>query len=205
MKKTVSQVVMIIGALVAIIGILIDCINYGAMEFGFGDLTTVAAVVAVAFVFSKKDSLVYIGFLIAAILGAYSIPQISYSIPMPDGYGDVYYAYYTSVARIGLSVMALSSIMFYFVELLKAFGWVKSSAKSAEAGDVMMVLNKYKDMEKENIITAEEFDALKSKILKGAEKEVSSVEDLKKWKKLFDQKVITEEEFANVKGKIFSK
>jgi hypothetical protein len=205
MKKTVSQVVMIIGALVAIIGILIDCFNYGAMEFGFGDLTTVAAVVAVAFVFSKKDSLVYVGFLIAAILGAYSIPQISSSIPMPDGYGDVYFVYYTSVARIGLSVMALSSIMFYFVELLKAFGWVKSSAKSAEAGDVMIVLNKYKDMEKENIITAEEFDALKSKILKGAEKEVTSVEDLKKWKKLFDQKVITEEEFANVKGKIFSK
>ena len=92
MKKTVSQVVMIIGALVAIIGIIIDSSATGTSLFISGvDLTMVGVIVAIAFVFSKKDGLVYIGYLIMAIVGACAINRISVVSMYEDIYGDICY------------------------------------------------------------------------------------------------------------------
>ncbi len=210
MKKTVSQILMIIGAFVAIIGIIIDAfiLEQPITAFNIIDLSTIAAIFALAFVFGKKESLVKIGYVIAAVLGACALTQIL--IPTEIVVDEGIYGSYVetesnfTVSGLGFLSMGLAALVFYFVQLLKAFGFVRAG-KEVTSTDVVAVLNKYKDMEKENIITEEEFVALKGKILSSASKEVSSVEDLKKWKKLFDQKVITEEEFTSIKSKIFSK
>lgn len=195
MKKTVSQVALIIGVFVSIIGIIIDAFSINLITT-IG-LNSIALVFAIAFVFSKKKNLVYVGYVIAGIIGACALTMLL--IPL-----DRYDISIGLVSNIGYILMGVASLIFYFVEMLRVFGFVKAKDKET-AVDVMVVLNKYKEMEKENVITIEEFEALKSKLLKGAEKEISSVEDLKKWKKLYDQKVITEDEFAKVKSNIFAK
>ncbi len=209
MKKTATQVIMVIGALIAVIGIIVDAILSGSpiIAFSIVDLSAVAAVLAIAFVFGKKELLVTIGYLLAAIIGACALTALMTptKIVIDSYYGQTYYySYNLSVTGIGFIVMGVAALIYFFVKMLKCFGFVRTG-KNAETGDVVAVLNKYKEMETEKIITEEEFESLKGKILKGADKEVSSVEDLKKWKKLFDQKVITEEEFSSVKSKIFAK
>lgn len=199
MKKTVAQIILIIGALVTIIGIIVDggFILYAPIiALNMVDLSGVAAIVAVAFAFSKKDTLVMVAYLILAITGACALVDLI---------TGSYYGVPISVVNIGFVIMGVASIIYFLLQVLKSLGFVRKNAGGVDAADVVTVLNKYKEMESENIITAEEFDELKSKILKGADKGISSVDDLKKWKKLYDQKVITEDEFANVKGKILLK
>ena len=72
--------------------------------------------------------------------------------------------------------------------------------------DISSQLGKYKEMEKENIITDEEFVQLKGQALQSiGDNNRLTFEDLKKWKKLLDQQVLTEEEFSQLKSKIFNK
>ena len=209
MKKTLEQVILAIGALVAVIGIIVDSLIFETpiTAFTIMDLSTVAAVVAIAFIFGKNDLLVTIGYLIVAMIamGALTVIITPSQTLVETIYGDRYESSYNiSVVCIGFIVMGLASLIYFTVKLLKCLGFVRNG-KNVECCDVVAVLNKYKEMESEQIITVEEFETLKGKLLKGADKEVSSVEDLKKWKKLFDQKVITEEEFSSIKSKIFAK
>ena len=60
-------------------------------------------------------------------------------------------------------------------------------------------------MKKEEVITEEEFNGLKQRILDGNDTKATNLDDLKKWKKLLDQKVLTKEEFSKIKSDIFAK
>ena len=199
MKKTLAQIIVAIGALVAVLGMVIDAFIYGVgiPAFNIAYLDWIVIVIAVSFVFSKKDTLLQVGYFMLLILGVSAFTTLLYP--------DLSVFSYFSISTIGYFVMAIGAIIFFLVKLLKIFGFVKANDKGAEVCDVVVVLNKYKEMEKDNTITEEEFNALKDKVLRGADKEVSSIDDLKQWKKLYDQKVITDEEFASIKSKIFSK
>ena len=70
--------------------------------------------------------------------------------------------------------------------------------------DVASLLIKYKELEKEEIISAEEFEKLKNGLLAGGSDSKVTLNDLKKWKKLCDDGVITAEEFVVLKNKVFA-
>ena len=115
MKKTVSQVITIIGAIVAVVGVFVDALIFGVptVPFTILDLSAVAAIVAIAFILGKNSGLVYIGYLISLILGLSALTQI---IMSDVGFGLVY---------IGFAIMALASIGYFFVQFIKVLGFVK--------------------------------------------------------------------------------
>jgi len=200
MKKTLSQIIAVIGMLIAIVGIFLDAmeLEMPAYAFSIMDLSFAVAIASLVLIFSKKEGAVSLGYLIMVVAGVAAITRILYP--------DEMFAYYEffSFIDVGFAVMAVAALLYYSVKLLTLLGFVKKG-KATTSEDVLSVLNKYKEMEKESIITAEEFEELKTKTLKVANKNVGDLEELKKWKKLVDQKVITEEEFAAMKGELFGK
>ncbi len=200
MKKTLSQIIAVIGMIIAVVGLLLDAtdLEMPAYAFAITDFSFAAAIAALALIFSKKEGAVGIGYLIMVVAGVAAITRIMNPIEM--------FAYYETIsfADVGFAVMAVAALLYYLVKLLTLLGFVKKG-KATGSEDVLAVLNKYKEMEKESIITAEEFEELKAKALKVADKRIDDLEELKKWKKMVDQKVITQEEFAAMKGDLFGK
>ncbi len=200
MKKTLSQILAVIGMIIAVVGILLDAVSLEMPMYAFSiaDVSFAVAITALALIFSKKEGAVSLGYLIMVAAGVSAITRIL----NPD---ELFAAMEViSFTAIGFAVMAVAALLYYFVKLLTVLGFVKKG-KATGCEDVLVVLNKYKEMEKESIITPEEFEELKAKTLKVANKNVGDLEDLKKWKKLVDQKVITQEEFAAMKGDLFGK
>ena len=83
--------------------------------------------------------------------------------------------------------------------------FTRKSSKKNNASDLVSALNQYKELEKESVLSADEFESIKASLLKSSGTKIGSVDELKKWKKLFDQQVITEEEFSNLKSQLFAK
>ena len=196
MKKSITKILMFLGFIVATAGLLIE--GFDSEEATLLVLSTVftapflAAALSVCFIFAKNDVVKNVGYALAALIGVCGI-LLMMSEQM-------------IVAAIGLILMLASSLGYVIVLALEFFGFVKASKGVTAKSDISVLLGKYKEMEKENVITDEEFAQLKSKALETlAEKESVNLDDLKKWKKLLDQQVISEEEFANLKAKVFTK
>ena len=190
MKKSITKLVMFAGFILAIIGIIVDAM-ISEMIIST-TLLYLPAVFAICFINSKNNVLINFGYCLAGILGALGLAGFM----VTDLEGSL-------VTTLGYIVMSISSVFYLITLILNFFGFVKKGKSDDGEGNIVAVLNKYKELEKEKVITADEFEGLKSKALKCAESEKYSVEDLKKWKKLFDQQIITEEEFSSVKNKIF--
>ncbi len=186
---------MFAGFIVVVIGIIVDSMKAKVPSIAFNslELSVVAAILAFCFINAKNSVLINVGYCLAGVLGACGISNIM----------TLSFSKLNTVTSVGYIVMGVSAVFYLFTTILDFFGFVKKGRGADNDENILAVLNKYKEMEKEKIITAEEFDNLKTKALKCTEGEKYSVEDLKKWKKLFDQQIITEEEFASVKNKIF--
>ena len=194
MKKEVNKIVSFLGFLTALAGIWISA--FSAISFGGFDLTVIALILALAFVNASNNVLKIIGYSLNACLGAIGLGTL---IRIP--YLDIG----TRVMAIGMLIMTLATIIYFFVFLLGYFGFVKQKDKKAEEGSSLWnELNRYKELQEEGILTAEEFADLKQKAMDGADTSVPTMDDLKKWKKLLDQQVITAEEFASIKKNIFA-
>lgn len=195
MKNLLTKIVIFIGFLLTVIGIIVDSVSLEAPIAAFSslDMTFIAAILAFCFIFAKGKILANIGYCIAAILGASGLAKI---ITNTEDF--------ILISNIGGIVMSLAALFHLTTIILEFFGFVKKGKERDSAEDISIILNKYKELEKENVITVEEFDSLKSKALKCTDSGKYSVEDLKKWKKLFDQQIITEEEFSSIKSKIFA-
>lgn len=190
MKKEISKIIMVIAFLVTVIGILIDALTLYAVNFS---ILEIAAVFAVCFVFAKNNTVKNFGYAIATLVGIIALSNLI--ISFSTFYSVIY------ITSIGEIIYLVASICFFIPLLLKFFGFVKSG-KDTVSGDISTILSKYKEMEKDKIITEEEFAALKSKTLKVGEKQSFNIEDLKKWKKLLDQSIITEEEYTQLKNNV---
>lgn len=194
MKKEVNKIVLFIGFLTAIAGIWISAFSAG--NFGGMDITVIALVLALAFVNASANVLKIIGYSLNVLLGAIGLSALIKMPRMDIG---------TIVIAIGLLIMTLATVIYFFVFLLGYFGFVKQKGKKAsEAPSLWNELNRYKEMQEDGILTDDEFSDLKQKAMDGADASVPTMDDLKKWKKLLDQQVITAEEFASIKKNIFS-
>lgn len=210
MKKHLSQIIVFLGFLVVVLGAFIDPMIVkevvakttpktdaeikAALALARATfvspvtLINIAGVIALGFVFTKNKALVNIGYAMCGLLGANGLV---YLIKVEF-----------TIASIGQLIMLLGAIVYLIMTLISFFGYVKGGSSDEEqVADVSASLNSYKEMQTNGVITEEEFDTLKAKVLTSAK--VDTVNDLKKWKKLLDQKVITEDEFAQIKSKIF--
>ena len=194
MKKEVNKIIAFLGFLAALTGIWLS--SFSALTFGGINLTVIALILALAFVNASNNVLKIIGYSLNVCLGAIGMSNL---VRLP--YVDIG----TLVMAIGMLIMTLASVIYFFAFLLGYFGFVKQKdKKSSEAPSLWSELNRYKEMEEDGILTAEEFSDLKQKAMDGADTTVPTMDDLKKWKKLLDQQVITAEEFASIKKNIFA-
>ena len=115
MKKTVSQIITIIGAIIAVVGIVIDALSNETptVAFSIVDLSAIVAVVAVAFIFGKDSEKSYIGYLLSLILGLSALTQI------------ILVTEYFSIVSLGFTVMAIASIVYFFIKFIKMLGFEK--------------------------------------------------------------------------------
>ena len=196
MKKFFTQIL----TLIAFITIMVGMVIVGSdTEMGFNTvvLAMIPSIVllpalATVFVFAKTETLNIAGYVLSTMTAVYGLLTF---------FTDSTY----DIISFGMMLMAVPAIIYAFIKLFALLGFVRAKDVKSNANDVATMLNQYKALEKEAILSAEEFEDLKSKVLKNTNTEATSVDDLKKWKKLYDQQVITEEEFTNLKAKTFNK
>lgn len=196
--KSVKKFVMVIGFIVLIVGIIIASLfDTGLVMNNAFFYYYIAAVLATTFIFSKNEIVKYVGYGLAAVNGG-----IGLSIITSAGFYDMG----AMIEGIGLLTMLLSSFLYIFEIFLGLLGFIKTDKVNSEKKySFVEILEKYKQLQKDGIVTEEEYEELKNKTLNNTEKKVDSFDDLKKWKKLLDQEVITEEEFSEVKASYFKK
>ena len=181
---------MFIGFIVVLLGVLTESATT-ALTVLF-TAPYLAAVLAVCFVNASNNTVKNVGYALGALLGVYGFVVI-----ITDN---------LVVSACGMVFMLFAALGYAVTYVLKFFGWVKGEKEISGGVDISSQLGKYKEMEKENIITDEEFVQLKGQALQSiGDNNRLTFEDLKKWKKLLDQQVLTEEEFSQLKSKIFNK
>lgn len=194
MKKQVNQIFIFIGFAVAFLGLLLNAtIDYrpstSASSLGL------VALLGSTFIFAKNSVVKNVGYGLCALSAITSFPLFASTDP-----GLLIYT-------IGTVIMLLG-VLIYFVSLvLNGLGWVKTdkASKTEDVTNLLTVLNNYKLLEKENILSAEEFTAIKTNLLSANTNKAETIDDLKKWKKAVEQQVITEEEYNAIKSEILSK
>ena len=193
MKKFFTQVLTAIGFAIIIIGAIIRGNN--DMILTLFSTPIIAATLATVFVFAKNTTVKNAGYAISALVGVYGLISVLSDI----------YSIGMLIISIGMLLMLIPTVIYAIIEFFSWLGFTRKNATTTNVNDLASVLNQYKALETEKILSAEEFEELKSRTLKGTNTDTSSVEDLKKWKKLLDQQIITDEEFSNLKSRVFNK
>ena len=187
MKKSLSKIIVFVGFLWVCIGELIDGFSQEAyIQDTLLTTGTLLGALAVVFVFAKNKTLSNMGYALCACGGISGI-LICFKTNLPI------------FAAIGYIIMLIGAAVWLIGVLVAFFGFVKGGYVSED--DVSSQLIKYKELEKEEIISAEEFEKLKAALFAGSDGGKVTLNDLKKWKKLCDDGVITADEFAAFKAK----
>ena len=194
-KKFSLQTLTIIGFCVVVLGAIFSAIEKNVTAISLFTLPYIAAALACAFVISKNEPVKVVGYTLSTLLGVHGIQTVLAKGYIPDSY---------VVVAAGFIVMLVPALVFASIQLFAYLGFVRAKDVKCSCEDVATLLTQYKAMEKEEVLSTEEFAALKEKILENSNSKVAELDDLKKWKKLLDQQVITEEEFANLKAKVFN-
>ena len=191
MKKEFNKILLIIGFIVSLIGVYVSAAMNEIMLVNIvWSTANIAMLLSVTFIFAKNDILKNIGYILSLLLGAQGL--LLFVITPVTYMGAL-------VTFIGYVIMAVAALIYFIIQILKFFGFVKV-AGTAKNDKVIDEINRYGDLRKEGIITDEEFFEVKQRLLSGSSnKKDSSMDDLKKWKKMLDQEIINEAEFANVK------
>ena len=192
MKKEVNKIVLVIGFIVAIIGIYISAFADTIVSFTSFIWATanIATILAVTFVFAKNEVVKNIGYILALFLGANGLLNILVNVDTG-----------IFVSSVGYVIMATGALIYYVIFILKFFGFVKIKNNSRTKKETIIdELNGYAELKKDGVITDEEFIEIKQSIFNGTDnKKDSYIDDLKKWKKLLDQQIITETDFTEIK------
>ena len=197
MKKQVNQIFIFIGLTIALVGLfLTPIIDYPPFYAGASFITLgLLVVLAGTFIFAKNTVVKNVGYGLCAMSG---IVGASFLTSLAAG---------LLIFAVGTLLMFLGTFIYYIVLVLTGLGWVKTdkASKTEDATNLLTVLNNYKLLEKENILSAEEFTAIKTNLLSANTNKAETIDDLKKWKKAVEQQVITEEEYNAIKSEILSK
>lgn len=194
MKRSVRTVILFLGFLVCMLGFVLDRVLFPRYEiFDYALSFVPLFIFPVIFVFCKKEALVNAGYVLAGLVGIQAVCDVIAT-------ETVYVAYIGEILMLLAALIQLGDIV------LKFFGFSKSKQEKKIAAnvdqDLMDKILEYKALAAEEVISTEEFESLKGKLL-GTQKETrGSLGDLKKWKKLLDQGVLTQEEFSKIKVSI---
>ena len=203
-KTTVVNILVFIGFLVTVLGTIIDPLIMTTAAANTTGATFVlipflplfiilASVLGTAFVFSKNETLANAGYGLLAFDGAIGIMLLA----LIDAFNLI-------IIPIGLIVMFVGATLRCIVTIIGFFGFVKGGTGAQTSDSISTALIRYKELEKDGVLSEEEFANLKGKTFAADDQKITSFDDLKKWKKLLDQNVITEEEFAALKAKLFA-
>ena len=196
MKKELNKVILTIGFFVFMLGLLIGALVSAEILVILQGGVVLYSILAVCFIYAKNNIIKNVGYALTAYAGILGLYYLMWNVTQNAG---------AIIATIGLLIMLIGAFLYFLVEVLKFFGFVKSGVICQTSNGTIELLSQYKEMEKEKIISETEFDVLKKKLFENEESKTANIDDLKKWKKLLDQQVITEEEFAALKAKVFQK
>ncbi|MBO7344328.1 MAG: SHOCT domain-containing protein [Clostridia bacterium] len=202
MKKELNKLFIFVGFVVFSIGVVLGGTDYiPTLPILLGTVNLVSvyllAVLSVPFIFSENKLFNNIGYAFTVLMAGYAV----YGLIMGAEIGVI-------ISSVGMLIMFIGTIMRFFVICLNYFGFIKTSNDDKtlnKSSDALKILAYYKELQGENILTAEEFEEIKQKMLNDVKPKANSMEDIKKWKKLFDQKVISEEEFTAIKAEMLGK
>jgi len=203
-KTTIANILVFIGFLVTVLGVIIDplIMTKEAAAVAGASLILIpflplyivlASVLGTAFAFSKNGTLANAGYGLLAFDGAIGIMMLV----MIDVFNLI-------VVPVGLVVMFVGAALRCIVTIIGFFGYAKGGVRAQSSCEIADALSKNKELEKDGVLSEEEFKNLKDKTIVSGENAKPSLDDLKKWKKLLDQNVITEEEYAALKSRIFA-
>ncbi len=190
MKKNINQIIIVFGLVVFLVGTLIACLSefYGLIPSS--TYLSVYPILIIAFSFAKSKTLNYAGYTINAISGLNALAVII-------TYGEID-DFSLLLPYVGLLIMMLASLVFILGLALNYFGFVKAGKSPESSNNKIELLRLYAELNKDEIITDEEFADVKSSVIKGNLKEtVEKLNQIKELKKLFDEQVITKDEFIN--------
>lgn len=197
MKKEINKILIVLGFIVALVGLCVSVAYNGGLLLGLYFRPLVFAIIGVTCVFATNALIKNIAYVLNAVL---VIDAINILFTCTD-IGLLVYS-------IGLFIMTLGALIYFFILFLAFCGFVKKGKKasnSVSGSSLLDELIRYKEMQQEKVLTEEEFSDIKQKIFDSCDNKIGSIDDLKKWKKLLDQQVITEEEFSKIKADIFCK
>ena len=197
MKKELNKIFIVIGFIVAIVGLCVSIADNGGILIGTFFSPIVFALFGVTCIFAANPIIKNIAYVLDVIL-------VLDAVNVLFTYEDIGLLIYS----IGLFVMTAGALIYFLVLFLAFCGFVKKGKKasnSVSGSSLLDELIRYKEMQQEKVLTEEEFSDIKQKIFDSCDNKIGSIDDLKKWKKLLDQQVITEEEFSKIKADIFCK
>ena len=194
MKKELNQIIMFVGFIVVVVGALISALSEDISATLSFASTYLITIFAVTFIFAKNPVVKNFGYALAGFSGVDGIFAITLGSES------------TMVANVGQIIMFVAAILYFILICLKFFGFVKGEKNNTTThNDAIEILNGYKALMTDKVVTEEEFEQLKKTVLSNNKDKATSVNDLKKWKKALDQGVITDKEFADIKSSIFKK
>ncbi len=203
MKKELNKIIIFIGYTVFFVGVVLSGAS-DTMEIAILLATInivsvyLAILLSVPFIFAENKLLKNIGYSLIALSSGYAL-----SIVLTAGIETG-----MMISSVGMLVMFLGALMRFIMICLNFFGFIKTADGSStvdKSRDALNILAYYKELQNENILTDEEFEETKQKLLNDMRPKANTMDDIKKWKKLLDQKVINEEEFTAIKAEMLGK
>lgn len=197
MKRKISKITLFVGFVVTMVGILLDSlISDGTITLSVTGVmgyspTILAALLGTCFIFAQNRTLIRIGYALSAFAGIRGLLLLISGMTAEQ----------FTITGFGLTLILIASLLYFIHICVVFFGYSKGNRED----DLPRLLAAYKSLEKDNIISADEFAALKVELLSRQNNNDVSLSDLRQWKKLQDQGILTEEEFSALKAKLFSR
>ena len=192
MKKSINSIILTIGFIVYIVGVMLFKTSEN-LASAFFDLTgySIYVILIMAFLFAKSKSLNICGYSISAIAGLDALSVITTATAIED------FDFTLIIFAFGIIVMMMPAIIYFINCLLNLFGFTKMGKQSTSDSKIDL-LRLYAEINKDGIISDDEFASKKAVVIKGNSKDnKEELEQLKQLKRLYDEQVITKEEFVS--------
>ncbi|MBQ3235212.1 MAG: SHOCT domain-containing protein [Clostridia bacterium] len=186
MKKNFYYITITLGFVLYLVCSILASLSEGYAPFVEG--MNLYVILMIAFCFSKNKTLNIVGYSIGGIIIVYSIFALNVL-----GQGDDFNLLLPYISAL---VMGAASVVYFVGLCLKFFGFIKKNGCQDTQDSKIDLLRLYAELNKDGLLTDEEFAEIKSSVIKGSIKEnKEKLAQIKELKKLFDEQVITKEEF----------
>ena len=192
MKKSINNIILTIGFILYVVGIILynTSENIGSMYSEFA-LYSICAILIMAFSFAKSKALNICGYTISTIAGVDALGYIiaASDVKEPD--------FTLMIFAFGIIIMMVPAIIYLINSILKSLGFTKIGSQTTSDSKIAL-LRLYAEINKDGIISDEEFASKKALVIKGNSKDnKEELEQLTQLKRLYDEQVITKEEFVS--------